>query len=421
MSIAQASTEAMRNSSDRRHLPCARPTLLHIVGDSKYGGGSVLISRLSVAAQDTGWHVAVLATDERFCDELTRLGITVVRLDVIRRAVNPIRDVSGAARLYRYLRNSPFDVIHTHTSKAGFVGRLAAHFAGNARIIHTVHGFAFHEFSNPVVLKATAAMERLAAHWCDLIVTVSRFHRELALSLGVGRPDTVIAIPNGIQSQAVTDDATRTETRQKLGIPPSQAMIFGVGRLTKQKGFDLAIRALAIVRRRGRDTVLVVAGEGEESAALQALAEREGVEPYVRFLGFRKDLGALFAAADAVVLPSYREGLSLALLEAMAAAKPIVATQIGSNIEATDNGRCAVLVAPMSLDGLVRGLDELLANPSRCQNLAARARERFVSHYTEELMLRAYLSEYQRLLRTDQLYGRTSYSPDVGARHQPGL
>ena len=126
-------------------------------------------------------------------------------------------DLGGLVRLRRFLRRQPYQIVHTHTSKAGFVGRLAARLAGVPVIVHTAHGFAFHENSPAAPRIVYSALERIASHWCDRIVTVSEFHRTWAIELGMSNPQRIVAIPNGIADIARTRQAALGELRHEMG------------------------------------------------------------------------------------------------------------------------------------------------------------------------------------------------------------
>ena len=172
--------------------------VLHIVGESRYGGAAKIILGLGHVAQAEGWQVDILTTDPIFQHAVTQHGLGLVNLDVIRREIRPLWDLGGLVRLYRFLRREAYDIVHTHTSKGGFVGRLAATLAGVPLIVHTVHGFAFHEASPARTQRFYSTLERIASRWCDRIVTVSEFHRKWAIELGMCSPDRITAIPNGL-------------------------------------------------------------------------------------------------------------------------------------------------------------------------------------------------------------------------------
>lgn len=374
--------------------------LLHIVGDSKFGGGSLVILRLAVMAQQQmGWQVDVLTTDKVLQKLLVEQGIGVVELDVIWRNIRPARDLAGLFRLRSFLRRSGYDIVHTHTSKAGFVGRLAARAAGIRRIVHTVHGFAFHEESTRAALCIYSLLERIAAHACDRIVTVSEFHRQWALKLGIGSAEKIITVHNGVHTDRVQPKRDREVVRNELGVNSGTHLLLTTGRLAEQKGFEDLIHALPdIAKGLNIPFQLVLAGTGPLEPMLKRLASDLGVQDRVRFLGFRPDIGDLLAASDMVVLPTMREGLSIALLEAMAAGKPIVTTRIGSNAEAACDGLGAKLVPPNDSNALAAAVIHLAENRLRADTMGRKAKEIFAQNYTEDRMLGGYRSLYRTLL-----------------------
>lgn len=378
--------------------------VLHLVGDSRYGGGAQIILPLAVQAQCEGWHVDIMATDRMLQQVIRDAGIGIVNLDVIRRKIRLLWDFLGLIRLVRFLHRHRYTVVHTHTSKAGFVGRLAATLAGVPVIIHTVHGFAFHESSGRMARLIYSTMERLAAHWCDVIVCVSQFHREWALKLKIGTPAKVIAIPNGLSLERATVRKSRTEVRRELRVTDEELVIFSAGRLARQKGFAYLIHAAAeLMSRWDRPFRVVIAGEGELLESLKHLCRELRVDECVTFLGFRNDLGDLLSAADLVVLPSLWEGLSIALLEAMAAGKPIVTTRIGSNLEVVKNDETALLAEPGNVSELVDCILRCSADETLRGELGRRALRRFRCNYTQERMLRDYLQLYRQTIESKNL------------------
>jgi glycosyltransferase involved in cell wall biosynthesis len=350
------------------------------------------------AGRAAGFDVSVLTTDPTLQTKLTEADVPFVALDVIRRRIRPLWDLRGLFRLTRFLKSSQPDIVHTHTSKAGFVGRWAAHRARVPVVVHTAHGFAFHEFSARGASVVYSTLERLAARWCDRIFTVSEYHRRVALDRGIGTPEQVVAIPNGLALDRGLPANARTEVRAALGMGDSDFVLLGVGRLAEQKGFRYLLEALAGLRD---PTIhLFVAGTGPLEEGLRRRTVELGISDHARFLGFRDDIGDLLAACDLVVLPSLYEGLSIALLEAMAAARPVLTTSIPSNLEVTHQGKGARLVATRDAAALQEALADLKLDAGGRVELARRGKAIFDSEYTQDRMLRAYLAQYRDLLES---------------------
>lgn len=370
--------------------------LLHVVGDSRYGGAGRIVTGLACMARAEGWDVEVLTTDPIFEQEVRKLGLGVLNLDVVRRKIRPAWDLAGLIRLSQVLRREAYDIVHTHTSKGGFVGRLAASLARVPVIIHTLHGFAFHERSPRTTQFFCAALERIAAAHCDQIVSVSEFHRQWAVDLRVCDNSKIVAIPNGIPDAACCATA-RWHMRCKLGLRDSDVMLLNAARLAPGKGLDYLIEAVALLPKT-LSFRLFIAGDGPQKNWLMGLTARFGATDRVRFLGHRDDISQLLGAADIVVLPSLREGLSIALLEAMSSSKPIIASRIGSHVEVTAQNRAAELVPPADAKALSTAILSLSGDRSLMAVMGARARVAFESHYTERRMLDAYRRLYSDLV-----------------------
>ena len=260
-------------------------------------------------------------------------------------------------------------------------------------------------------------LERLASCWCDRIVSVNEFHRRWALELGICGPRKIVAIPNGIARPSPKSPMSTAGLRLGQGMRSADLIIFNMGRLAPEKGVEYLIEAASLLQRTGQSFRVVLAGDGPLRAGLERLAEDLDVRRKVDFLGHREDIPDLLAACDLVVLPSLREGLSIALLEAMAAGKPIVTTQIGSNRAVASQAEMALLVPPGDPQALCDAILRCWGDAALRARLGTNARLLFESRYTEDRMLGSYRQLYLDLLKV--MCSRLL--PMVGPKRRVGL
>jgi glycosyltransferase involved in cell wall biosynthesis len=298
-------------------------------------------------------------------------GVEPVVIPELGRAVSPFDDLRAFVKLVALLRRERPDIVHTHTAKAGTLGRLAAILCGVPVRVHTFHGHVFAGYFPPWQTQLFLAVERLLGRFTHRIVTLSDgLRRELVERYHIAPWDTVAVIPLGLDLQPMAACAARRgELRRELGVGKSARLVGIVGRLVPIKNHDLFLDAFAALPRRGARAVHgVVVGGGELEARLRQRVRALGLADRVHFLGWRRDLAPVYADLDVAVLTSRNEGTPVALIEAMAAGVPVVATAVGGAPDLLDHGEQGELVPPP-----FRAAD-LAAAIGRALTPAARAR-----------------------------------------------
>ena len=359
-----------------------------------WGGGAVVVRALTQRLMQEGYQVWVLCLSREVSRRFSEVGAKVVTSRYWRREINPL-DALAFYELLKLCRRVKFDIVHTHTSKGGFLGRIAARLAGVPIVIHTVHGFSFNELTPWWTTAFYVYLERLASRFCDTMISVTNQHRLIAIEKRMASPDTIVTIHNGIDLSRF-EGVTATESmRRELSLAREATLIGTVGRLTPQKGQTYLLKAMPRVVRKHPQTQLVFVGDGPQEAELKDLAVELGVADHCRFLGFRRDVPELLACLNIFVQPSPREGLSITLLEAMAARRPVIATNITGNREVVDDGIDGVLCQPMNSTALAKALIDLIENPKKARLLGKRAREKVEQHFEEQMMLKQTLELYR--------------------------
>jgi glycosyltransferase involved in cell wall biosynthesis len=392
-----------------------RVRVLQVVGGSKFGGAVWVIMSYVEALQEHGCEVTVCTSVEPVADVFRAAGCEIVSIEEMTREINPWRDLVALIKLTRVCRQGRFEVVHTHTSKGGFIGRAAARLAGVPVVLHTAHGFAFHESSSPVAAAVYTRLERLAGRWSDNLLTVSDFHRRWAIRERLAAPERIVTVRNGISRSRLVVVRDRREVRGELGIEENEVLLISIGRLATQKGLRTLIQALPKTLQQGVRARLVLVGEGPLRAELDEQVTALNLKSVVSFLGFRSDVADILNASDIVIAPSLWEGLSISVLEAMALAKPIVATNIGSNLELIEDGVSGLLVPPNDPERLADTILTLALDPETASGYGAAARERFESGFTEEAMKDAVWAVYHPLL--EKTLGPKTGSEDGTREH----
>jgi glycosyltransferase involved in cell wall biosynthesis len=376
---------------------------LQVLGGGAWGGGSVVVLSITRAMIARGDEVWVATLDDETIRHFEAAGAHAVRPPLWLRPISPL-DIVPLVYLWWLCLRRRFDFVATHTSKGGFLGRVAARLAGVPHIVHHVHGFAFHQFTHPAVLRVYAFLERLAGRCSDLLITVGEQHRQTAIELGIKKPEQIRTVLNGIKLDTF-EGIDRAQARRAFGFADTDLIIGSAGRLAPQKGFLYAIRAMRQVADRFPNARLVIAGEGPLEAELKAEAERLGVTANVIFLGFRRDVAAFLSAMDVFVHPSLWEGLSISLMEAMAASKTIVASDIWGNREMIRSGENGLLVHPADPDALAAALCSVLADRDAAARMAAAARRMAETDFTKERMVAENLQAYQQAVESGSRRG----------------
>ena len=257
-------------------------------------------------------------------------GVMPIIIPELGREISPIADLKALYKLYRLFRREKPDIVHTHTAKAGFIGRLAAWLAGVPVIVHTFHGHVFHSYFGPLKTRLFVFIEKVLAHLTDRIITISQLQRQEILGYGIASPDKIVIISLGFDLEPfLTNDRLQGQLRAELGLDNKVKLVGIVARLTGVKNHSLFLEAAALVHERCDLIHFLIVGDGELRVELEQRAKNLGLSEVVSFLGWRQDLPAIYADLNLVVLTSRNEGTPVTLIEAQASGCPVVATTVG--------------------------------------------------------------------------------------------
>jgi len=368
--------------------PAAAPIrIARVIARLNVGGPAQHAILLTAGLDRTRFHTTlitgVVGRDEGDLSPAARArGVEPVVIPELGRAIHPMRDLVALGKLVRVLRQIRPDLVHTHTAKAGTLGRVAGRLAGVPTSLHTFHGHVLEGYFSWPATQLFLGIERALARQTDRIITVSPRLRQAILAMGIGQPEQVVVVPLGLElDRFLRTPPAPAGLRPALHLTPGIPLLGIVGRLAPIKDHPALFRALTLLEAGSQAPHLVVVGDGERREELGRLADELGLASRIHFLGWRSDLEAILAELDMVICSSRNEGTPVALIEAMAAGVPVVSTDVGGVGDLVVHDETGWLVPPGDPPALARAIQGLLADPALRARLAVAARPAALSRH----------------------------------------
>ena len=369
-----------------------RPKVLE-VATADYAARFLLLPLIDRLLSD-GFDVSIVCNSGQFSRYLEERGYNMIAMDLTR-SVSPWRALRDLWRLYRLARRQQSEAIHLHTPITAVLGRIAARLARVRVIVYTAHGFPFHEGMRQPFRWAAILMERVLSRWfTHLVLVQSMEDYEFALAKGIVPPHKLRWIGNGVDVHRFSPRDDGDGVRRELGVPDNARIVGFVGRLVEEKGILELLEAMRLVVDGMPEAHLLVVGDvlpsdRDQRAKAKAMdmASQAGLAGHVTFLGLRDDVHRLLGAVDVFTLPSHREGFPRSIIEAMAAGKPVVATNIRGSREAIVDGETGLLVPVADVHALAGSLERLLGDDALAKRMGSKARERALELFDERKVL----------------------------------
>jgi len=371
--------------------------IMQIIARMNVGGPAVIVAELMRGLDPMRFQV-ILVTGNCADDEADYLfevaqDIPAIRIGSLGRSVSLFGDVQSFFRMLKLIREFKPHIIHTHTAKAGVLGRVASLIAyPSAQRIHTYHGHLLHGYFAPWKTKLVIYIERLLASVSSALIAIGNQVKDDLLSVKIGKLEKYSVIFPGLD-ELVTQ--SKSSARNELGIEQDRTYIVFVGRLTQIKRPDRLIEIARHLMKNYPKVELLIAGAGEKFLEIQELARQESLP--IIFLGWRNDIGRILSASDIAILCSDNEGIPLTLIQASQAGLPIVSTNVGSVRDIVKNSETGILTEVNS-NSLIFAIDELLSDPTKVAGFGQAGKERAEALFSLQGMINAHENLYSQVI-----------------------
>jgi glycosyltransferase involved in cell wall biosynthesis len=387
--------------------------VLRVIARLNMGGPALHVAYLTRGLADRGYETTLvtgsLGRGEGSMDYVAReLGVELNPVPELSREVSPLRDPIAIAQVAALIRRHRPHILHTHTAKAGAVGRLAAIAVGRARppiVVHTFHGHVLRGYFDPVRTAVFRRLERQLARTTTRLVAVSPQVRDDLVALGVADRSkfSVIRLGIDLEQRVAAGDDGRAELRRLYGIPANRFVVGWVGRMTAIKRVEDVVRAFKLLRESGIEATLCLVGDGPDRVSIEQFAHDLGVVRDTLFVGYRRDVAPFYSLFDAFLLTSANEGTPVVAIESLAAERPVVATRVGGVPDVVEDGAEGYLVAPGDTAAMADALASLARDPELRAALGRAGRDHVVPRYRVARLVDDVDALYRELLSDRRL------------------
>ncbi|MGE3372361.1 MAG: glycosyltransferase family 4 protein [Vicinamibacteria bacterium] len=377
--------------------------ILRVFSRLNIGGPSIHVILLTAGLRRAGYETTLVVGQEarregNLDDLAASRGVEVRRLAGLGREIRPLQDLRALVALWRLMRRMRPQIVHTHTAKAGMLGRLAAVLARVPIVVHTYHGHVLSGYFGGFKTGLFRTIESALAHVTDGLVAVSDSVRDDLVALGVALASKMHVVPLGLELRHLSGELSRGGLRAEAGFEASAPLVGIVGRLVPIKDIPTFLAAARMLADRLPSARFVVVGDGEERDRLEGIAAELGLSGALRFLGWRRDLPSVLGDLDLVVNCSLNEGTPVALIEALAAARPVIATRVGGTPDLLEDGRYGLLVPPLDPGALAEAMFSVLQAPEAALARSREGQRAVLEKYSVERLLGDMDALYRELL-----------------------
>ncbi len=379
----------------------AQNTYLSILGLKRNHFHTVLVSGRTLESEMKSEEIGALIENIQI---LQSENIEFIQCPSLVRKVSIIKDVKALLHIVRIIRKHKPQIVHTHTSKAGLLGRLAAKLCRVPIILHTPHGHVFFGYFGPIQSKLFILLEKLVSLITDRIVTLTDREKRDHLVAKIAKKDKFAVIFSGVDLRKFKEISLlmKLEIKQKMGIPERSQIVGTIGRLVPVKGHEYFIEAAQYILLKHPDTYFIIVGDGPLKEDLEKKAQNFGIGNNILFLGWREDIDVILSLFDIFVLSSLNEGMGRVLVEAMALGKPIVASDVGGIPDLVIHNKNGLLVRPKKSNELADNIQILMENEKKREELGNEGNG-IVFKYSADKMVTQIICLYTDLLRTKGL------------------
>jgi glycosyltransferase involved in cell wall biosynthesis len=379
-----------------------RLRVLRVFSRLNIGGPAVHVILLSAGLRPLGYETRLVVGKEspregNMLPLAAEKNVTCEAMAGLGREIAPLSDLRALVGLHRLMRAWRPDIVHTHTAKAGLLGRLAARATGIPTVVHTYHGHVLRGYFSPAKTALFRRLETWLAASADALVAVSESVRRDLVDLGIARAEKIRVIPLGLDLSHLAGILPRGALRSEAGISEDAPLVGMVGRLVPIKDAPTFLRAARLVAGERADVRFALVGDGEERAALESLSRELGLDGRVTFFGWRRDLAAVYGDLDVVVNASRNEGTPVALIEALAAGRPVVATRVGGTPDLLGEDERGRLVPPGEPQALAQAVLETLVESEAARRRAQAGREHVLARHSSDRLVRDVDALYREL------------------------